>query len=1114
MEPNGSLALENPFVRYSRLIAVLAVAAGVLVFCGWTFDIAALRTFIPGLPGIPANAGVAFILSGTALWLLNEARSGLVTLGRIAAAATAVIGALTLSEYVFGWDLGIDQLLFADRTGDSPYPGRIPLPGAINFLLFGTALLALDIRVGRLWPAQWLLLAVGAIALMVIIGYAYDITSVYRPASAPPVPLHGMVLFVLLAIGALCAHGQGLTMLIARDDASTLLTRRLLPAAILIPPAIGWLRLQGEQAGLYETNFGVALFAVTNVFIFALLIWMTATRIRGAHDERRQAESATRESQELLHAITDNTEAIIYVKDLQGRYLMVNRRYSELFHISKDAVVGKTDYDVFPRGHADAYRAMDQRVAAADRALTEEEVAHLEDGPHTYLSVKCPLRDASGRVYGVFGISTDITDRKRTEQALHDSEDRTRSIIDTALDAVITMDAAGAVTGWNPQAESTFGWDRDQVMGRLMSDLIVPERYREAHAKGLRRYLATGREMVLRKRLELSALNRDGREFPVELSITPIGTGESQSFSAFVRDITGRKLAQSRLQAQLDRLNLLDQITRAIGERHDLQSIYQVTIRTLEERLPADFSCICLHDAVNNVLTVAHLSVRNRDPQIGTILSEQATIEVDSNGLSRCLNGQLVYEPDIRQVAFPFPQRLARGGLCSLVMAPLQSESLTFGILLAARRDANSFSSGECEFLRQLSAHIALATHQAQLYGALQQAYEDLRQSQHAVVQQERMSALGQMASGIAHDINNALSPVALYLDTFLEREPQLSPQGREQLGVMQRALDDVGHTISRMREFYGRRESQLQLAPVDANRSVQQVADLTRARWRDLPQQRGVVIDLRTELDPSRPNIIGAESEIRDALTNLVFNAVDAMPEGGTLTLRTALKIDAAVRSVVFEVSDTGVGMDEATRRRCLEPFFTTKGDRGTGLGLAMVYGTVRRHGAELEIDSTPGRGTTVRLTFPVASTDAVSDTERTAPARATRRLRLLIVDDDPLLIQSLHDTLSGDGHAVTVADGGQAGINAFHAAQAKDEPFAAVITDLGMPYVDGHKVASAIRAASPSTPIILLTGWGQRLMGSESALPNIDRVLSKPPKLRELRAALSELTAERSQL
>jgi len=725
------------------------------------------------------------------------------------------------------------------------------------------------------------LLAVAATALVVILGYAYDVTALYRPRLSPAVPLHGMILFVVLAAGALYARPQqGLTALLSGEGGAALLTRRLLPAAILLPPTIGWLRLQGEQAGLYETNMGVALFASANVVAFTLVIWMTAGSVRRAGEERREAEAAIRESQELLHAITDNAEAVIYVKDLEGRYLMVNRRYAELFHVSKGDMAGKTDHDVFPPESADSYRAMDQRVVAADRALTEEEMAVLEDGPHTYLSVKSPLRDGQGRVVGVFGISTDITNRKRAEQALRDSEDHTRSIIDNALEAVVTMNAAGAITGWNSRAEATFGWTRDEAIGRMMAETIIPQRFRNAHTQGLQRYFATGEGSVLRKRLELSALHRNGREFPVEISITPIGTGENRSFSGFVRDISGRKLAESRIQAQLDRLNLLDQITRAIGERHDLESIYQVAIRSLEERLPADFGCICAYDAANSTLTVAQLGARLLSLTVGKTIRDQPSIEIDTNGLSRCVSGQLVYEPDIRTVAFPFPQLLARGGLCSLVMAPLQSESHVFGILVVARREANGFSSAECEFLRQLSAHVGLATHHAQLYGALQRAYEDLRQSQHAVVQQERMRALGQMASGIAHDINNALSPVALYVETLLERETQLSAQGREQLSIMQRAVDDVGNTISRMREFYSLRQSQLQLAPVDINSCVRQVVDLTRARWRDLPQQKGIVIDLNVELDPTQPKIIGAENEIRDAFTNLVFNAVDAMPE------------------------------------------------------------------------------------------------------------------------------------------------------------------------------------------------------------------------------------------
>jgi len=455
-----------------------------------------------------------------------------------------------------------------------------------------------------------------------------------------------------------------------------------------------------------------------------------------------------------------------------------------------------------------------------------------------------------------------------------------------------------------------------------------------------------------------------------------------------------------------------------------------------------------------------------------------------------------------------------------MVAAPLLVESSVFGVLIAARQPAHSFSSGECEFLKQASEHVALAAHQAQLYGALQQAYEDLRQSQKAVMQQERLLALGQMASGIAHDINNAISPVALYTESLLEKEPGLSPQARGQLEIIQRAIDDVAQTVARMREFYRQRAPQMTLQAVDLNKLVEQVVPLTRARWSDMAQQRGIVIDMRIELAAELPLIRGVDSEIREALINLIFNAVDAMPQGGPLILRTALVSDARSASpeapggqqVQLEVIDAGVGMDEETRRRCLEPFFTTKGERGTGLGLAMVYGTVQRHSADIEIDSAVGQGTTIRLRFAVQSVSAVGRTEAGSP-RVPRPLRILVVDDDPLLIQSLRDTLEGDGHTVITADGGQSGIDTFLISQTKGQaPFDVVITDLGMPYVDGRKVSSAVKAASPGTTVLLLTGWGQRLVADGDIPPHVDRVLSKPPKLRELRAALSELSDKKT--
>jgi DNA-binding response OmpR family regulator/anti-sigma regulatory factor (Ser/Thr protein kinase) len=396
----------------------------------------------------------------------------------------------------------------------------------------------------------------------------------------------------------------------------------------------------------------------------------------------------------------------------------------------------------------------------------------------------------------------------------------------------------------------------------------------------------------------------------------------------------------------------------------------------------------------------------------------------------------------------------------------------------------------------------------------LEQSNEALRQAQQALIQQERLRALGQMASGIAHDINNAVSPISLYTESLLEHEMNLSPMARDRLVTIQRAIDDVAQTVARMREFYRPREAELEFMEVDLNGLVQQVIELTQARWSDLPQRRGIMIELKTARAPDLLAIRGADNEIRDALTNLIFNAVDAMPDGGDIVVRTSMPTapaqgGEAVQRVLLEVSDTGIGMDEATRRRCLEPFFTTKGERGTGLGLAMVYGMAQRHSCKLEIISKPGAGTTIRLEFPVSAAAQVPTVRVPALQLPARALRILVVDDDPALNESLRSTLQDDGHHVTVAGGGQAGIDAFHSARQSAEPFDIVITDLGMPYVDGRQVADSVRAATPGTPIIMLTGWGQHFAADTEIKPQVDRLLSKPPRLQELRTALAELTA-----
>jgi signal transduction histidine kinase/ActR/RegA family two-component response regulator len=587
-----------------------------------------------------------------------------------------------------------------------------------------------------------------------------------------------------------------------------------------------------------------------------------------------------------------------------------------------------------------------------------------------------------------------------------------------------------------------------------------------------------------------------------------------QLTDAFNHMLGAIQASETRLHVQLGHLSLLQHITRAIGDRQDLASITQVVVTTLERSLPIQFGCAAQYDPATRQLTMSTIGAASHSycGQLGLVIGSE--IPLDEHGLAAILEGKLIHEPDTNRTDLPLLRRLATCNLGSVVIAPLVAEKTLFGVLIAARTEVDAFTSPDCEFLKQLSEHVALASRQAELNSALQTAYDDLQRSQQTTLQQERLRALGQIASGIAHDINNAISPVTLYTEYLLERETTLSERSRGYLVTIQRAIEDVAETVSRMREFYREREPQLSLTRIDLNVTVQQALQLTHARWSDLPQQKGLMIEVRTELAPQPSEVMAAEGELRGALTNLIFNAVDAMPEGGVLTIRTRRsepKSSETGAQIYLEVSDTGVGMDEATQRRCLEPFFTTKGERGSGLGLAMVYGMIKRHSADMQVESVPSQGSTFRMIFAAAGEMGFQPTFG-AVADGPRPLRILLVDDDPLLIGSLQEVLQGDGHDVTAANGGQIGIDTFTAETQAGRPFSVVVTDLGMPYVDGRRVAAAIKALSPATPVVLLTGWGQRLVSEGDVPPHVDRVLNKPPRLVDLRTALAEVTATAS--
>jgi PAS domain S-box-containing protein len=899
-----------------------------------------------------------------------------------------------------------------------------------------------------------------------------------------------------------------------RRSAERMLPALALMAAVLVVAHCSMLYsgAYNDTAAMIAHLGNIAAFLVLLLSLMEMAASDTIERVRAeqqlAHlnaELERRILDRTAElnlSYERMRAIVDTALDGLITMDHEGRIVEFNPAAERLFGLNRRDVIGRSlaDSIIPPAWREPHVRGLARYLATGEAAVFGKRIeitGQRADG--TSVPVELSINRMPGDGPPLFaGFIRDISRRKR-EEALRAQY---AAIVESSDDAIMAKTQQGIITGWNRGAEQIFGYSAAETIGQPML-MLFPEGRGDEEADILEK-IARGESI---DHFETVRVRKDGTHIDVSVTISPIrnAQGEIIGASKIARDISERRRAEQKLLMQLVRLELFGLITHAIGQRQDLPSIFQVVIRSLEDNLPIDFGCVCMYDSTDEMLTVMSVGLGSEALATELGLPEKARIAIDQNGLARCVKGKLVYEPDIDEVKFPFPQQLARGGLRALVAAPLLAESKVFGVLIAARRAPHSFSSGECEFLRQLSEHVALAANQAETHSALQRAYDDLRQTQAAMLQQERLRALGEMASGIAHDINNALSPVALYTDALLEREQQLSAQGRGYLQVIQRAIDDVAQTVARLREFYRHREPQLVLASIQMNRLVEQVIDLTRARWSDIPQRRGLVIQIQRELSPELPAFMGIESEVREALTNLLFNAVDAMPDGGLMTLRTGIAEDT---SIYVEVCDSGIGMDEDTRRRCLEPFFTTKGERGTGLGLATVYGMMQRHSAEIDIRSTVGKGTTVRLSFSRQSADIPLRTESAAPLPVLPRLRILVVDDDPLLLKSLRDILEADGHEVTTANGGQEGIDGFDAALQRGAAFTLVISDLGMPYVDGRKVASAIKNLSPLTPIILLTGWGQRLVAEGDVPAHVDRVLSKPPKLNQLREALRSAT------
>ncbi|MBI4593853.1 MAG: GAF domain-containing protein, partial [Candidatus Rokubacteria bacterium] len=412
---------------------------------------------------------------------------------------------------------------------------------------------------------------------------------------------------------------------------------------------------------------------------------------------------------------------------------------------------------------------------------------------------------------------------------------------------------------------------------------------------------------------------------------------------------------------------------------------------------------------------------------------------------------------------------------------------------------AREFPPRELALVEAIASQAGVAIENARLFQENRRRVEELAAAQDQLVRTEKLRALGEMASGVAHDFNNLLAAILGRSQLLLKHIDD--PKLRQWLQVIERSATDGAQTVRRLQEFARVRRDQPHV-PVDLNEIVRDALEITQSRWREESLRRGIAIELRTRLG-ALPPVAGDPVELREAMTNLILNAVDAMPAGGTLTLATAVVADG----VEIAVSDTGVGIPERLRDKIFDPFFTTKGPQGTGLGLSMTYGILSRHGARITVESEEGRGSTFRLVFPPAG--ALESMEREAAvAPAPTGLRCLVVDDEEAVATVIGDVLETAGHRAVVVTDGAAAIERF-----RSEPFDVVFTDLAMPGVTGWEVVKAVKTQAPHVPVIVVTGFAAELSAEERRAHGVDDVFAKPVKIDDILDAVARVAQRRNE-
>jgi PAS domain S-box-containing protein len=631
----------------------------------------------------------------------------------------------------------------------------------------------------------------------------------------------------------------------------------------------------------------------------------------------------------LLQAFFENSPNLIFVKDRQSRYLYANQQFKKAFHISSE-IKGRTDDELFSAEQAAAFQAVDRQVLETGLLVKFEDVALYEDGLHTRIVQKFPLFNEGGEIYAIGGAVTDITDRKQEESALRYSEQNYRLVVETAPDAVISIEESGAILFANPATARIFGYDPTELIGKPLT-ILMPEFLRKLHENGFSRYLATGQRHINWQGSELTGLRKNGQEFPVEISFGELSRDGHNIFTGFIRDISERKQAEEMRAAHARQIAVRADVSIAFGKEESLKTILAECSQAIVRHLHAAFARIWTLSNDGKVLELqasagmyTHLDGPHSHIPLG-----QFKIGMIAQERKPHLTNDVLNDPRITDRAWA-----EKEGMASFAGYPLSVGERTIGVLAMFSRQ--QLTPDTTETLASGADLIAQGIER-------KRAQEALQMTQAELARVSRLTTMGELAASISHEVNQPLTAVTNNSNACL----RLLAAGNLQPEVLRRVLEEIVADATRASAVVSRIRGFIKKAPAEKNKLnmnevIQEVLTLAD---RELSENR---VRLDRQLTGALPFVLADRVQMQQVLLNLIMNGIEAMAEvtNRPRSLCMQSRIDES-GDILVAVRDSGTGLGSGPDR-VFTPFFTTKAN-GMGMGLSISRSLVESHGGRL---------------------------------------------------------------------------------------------------------------------------------------------------------------------